>query len=225
MFILVDDLGWTDLGFMGSTFHETPNIDALSEQCIQFTNAYASASVCSPSRAAILTGKNPARLQITDWIPGADPQDQKLKGPAILDQLPLSEITLAETLRENGYNTFFAGKWHLGDEGFFPENQGFEVNIGGYHRGSPSGGYYTPYKNPKLPDGPEGEYLTDRLTDESIHFLDTIGETPFLLFLSFYTVHTPIQSNKTFIDKFEKKLTGSENKDVRFKNEGNGITI
>ncbi len=109
-----------------------------------------------------------------------------------MNELPLKEITLAEALKQNGYTTFFAGKWHLGDQGFFPENQGFDVNVGGHDKGSPPGGYYTPYKTPKLLDGPIGEYLTDRLTDESIQFLEEVEDNPFFLFLSYYTVHTPI---------------------------------
>jgi arylsulfatase A-like enzyme len=224
LFILVDDLGWTDLGYTGSTFYETPNIDLLSRESFQFTNAYSSGSVCSPSRASIMTGKHPARLQITDWIPGLRPENQKLNCPPILNELPLEEITLAEVLKQYGYSTFFAGKWHLGSEGFFPEDQGFDINIGGHHRGSPPGGYYSPYKNPKMSDGPEGEYLTDRLTDESITFLDTIGERPFLLFLSYYTVHTPIEANKKYIEKFDKKLADLGIGEIAHKYEGKGVT-
>jgi len=224
VFILVDDLGWTDLGYSGSTFYETPNIDALSQESIQFSHAYASGSVCSPSRAAIMTGKHPARVNITDWIPGNAPKDEKLLGPENLDELPLEETTLAESLKANGYKTFFAGKWHLGSEGYLPENQGFETNIGGHHAGSPPGGYYTPYKNPKLSDGPEGEYLTDRLTNESINFLDTIGQNPFFLFLTYYSVHTPIQANKQYFDKFEKKLAELKSNEIAYREEGKGVT-
>lgn len=224
LFILVDDLGWTDLGYTGSTFYETPNIDLLSKESIQFTNAYSSGSVCSPTRASILTGKHPARLQITDWIPGLRPENQKLNCPPIFNELPLEEATLAEVLKQNGYSTFFAGKWHLGSEGFFPEDQGFDINLGGHHRGSPPGGYYTPYKNPKLSDGPEGEYLTDRLTNESINFLDTIGEKPFFLYLSYYTVHTPIQPNIKYIEKFNKKFEDLGIKEIARKYEGDGVT-
>ena len=208
VFILVDDMGWADLGYTGSTFYETPNIDALSKSSIQFSNAYASASICSPTRASILTGKHPARLQITDWIPGDDNQ----------------EVTLAEILKQQGYNTFFAGKWHLGDEGLLPQNQGFDVNLGGFHKGQPPGGYYVPYKNPYLPDGPEGEYLTDRLTTESIKFLDTIKDKPFLLYLSYYTVHTPIQANTKYIDKFKHKLKTMDTLMPSDRNEGSAIT-
>ena len=224
VFILVDDLGWTDLGYSGSTFYETPNIDALSNTSILFTNAYASGSVCSPSRAAILTGKHPARVNITDWIPGNDPHNEKLIGPADLNELPLEEITLAEVLRNNGYKTFFAGKWHLGAQGFFPEDQGFESNIGGHEKGQPPVSYYSPYNNPKLTDGPDGEYLTDRLTDESINFLDTVGTEPFFLFLTYYTVHTPIQANKQHIKKFQHKLEQLDDPEISQRNEGDGVT-
>ena len=205
VFILVDDLGWRDLGCYGSTFYETPNLDRLSSKGMRFTDAYASCPVCSPTRASILTGKHPVRLNITDWIPGYDPKNRRFLGTEDEHQLPLKEITIAETLKKYGYKTFFAGKWHLGNEGFFPKDQGFEINIGGHHKGSPPGGYYTPYNNPKLSDGPKGEYLSDRLTNESIKFLETNGENPFLLFLSFYTVHTPIQACKRFQDKFKTK--------------------
>ncbi len=205
IFILVDDLGYSDLGCYGSTFYETPNLDRLASSGVLFTDAYASSPVCSPTRASIMTGKYPSRLNITDWIPGNDPKNRKLIGPQDMNHLSLEEYTLAEVLKNNGYNTFFAGKWHLGDEGFFPEDQGFDINKGGHHIGQPPGGYYSPYKNPMLSDGPEGEYLTDRLTDESIKFMEENGENPFLLFLSFYTVHTPIQANKDHIGYFQSK--------------------
>ena len=224
VFILVDDLGWTDLGYTGSTFHETPNIDLLSSNSIQFTNAYSSGSVCSPSRASIMTGKHPARINITDWIPGLDPKDKKLLGPKDMNELPLEEVTVAEVLRNSGYKTFFAGKWHLGSNGFFPENQGFETNIGGNKKGQPQGGYYSPYKNPNLTDGPDGEYLTDRLTDESINFLNTVTDKPFFLFMSYYSVHTPIQASKRHIAKFKQKLQKLENKEIFQRLEGEGLT-
>ncbi len=224
VFILVDDLGWKDLGFMGSDFYETPNLDDFSKHSLVFTNAYASGSVCSPSRAAIMTGKHPARLQITDWIPGQGSKNNKLNTPPILNELPLEEITLAERLQSNGYKTFFAGKWHLGNQGFFPEDQGFNINKGGHDKGSPPGGYYTPYKNPKLADGPEGEYLTDRLTEESMQFLDGLDKEPFLLYLSFYTVHTPIQANKAYVRRFTDKLVGLEVKTLGIREERLGVT-
>jgi len=205
LFILVDDLGWKDLGCYGSAFYETPNIDKLAASGMLFTDAYASCPVCSPTRASIMTGKYPPRLGITDWIPGLRPKKRKLMGPPISNQLALEEVTIAETLKEKGYTTFFAGKWHLGGKGYFPEDQGFDFNKGGHSKGSPPGGYYSPYKNPKLVDGLEGEYLTDRLTDESITFLARYKTKPFLLYLSFYTVHTPIQACVKHVKKFEIK--------------------
>ncbi len=209
LFILVDDLGWNDLGCYGSTFYESPNIDKLASSAIKFTDAYAGGSVCSPTRAALMSGKHPARIGITDWIPGAGDKNKKLKTPSILNELPLKEYTMAEAFRDDGYHTFFAGKWHLGKEGFFPEDQGFEINIGGNHTGSPRGGYYSPYKNPQLADGPKGEYLTDRLTNETIKFIENNLENgdgkPFFAYLSFYTVHSPIQGCKKYIEKFKKK--------------------
>lgn len=223
LFILVDDLGWTDLGYK-SDFYETPHLDELSEQMVVFTNAYASASICSPSRAAIMTGKHPVRLNITDWIPGADPQNRTLVGPTDLNQLELSEISLAEILKENGYSTFFSGKWHLGSEGFYPEEQGFDINLGGHEKGSPPGGYYSPYKNPKLKDGPEGEYLTDRLTDEAIQYLETRDKNPFFLFMSYYTVHTPIQASKKHLQRFTEKLDKLD-PSIQFRNEENSRTV
>ncbi|MCL6265445.1 sulfatase [Flagellimonas myxillae] len=225
IFILVDDLGWMDLGCYGSSFYETPNLDRLAGQSARFTNAYAASPVCSPTRAAILTGKHPTRVGITDWIPGNDPKNRPLLGPEDMHQLPLEETTLAETLKEDGYMTFFAGKWHLGNDGFFPENHGFDINMGGHHRGSPPGGYYSPYKNPNLSDGPEGEYLTDRLVDESLQFIQANQQNPFLLYLSFYTVHTPIQASKKHIEKFEAKRASLQDSLPRTITEGLGYTV
>jgi arylsulfatase A-like enzyme len=171
-----------------------------------------------------MTGKHPARLNITDWIPGGDPQNRKLIGPKDRHQLPLAEVTLAETLRDNGYATFFAGKWHLGGEGYFPEDQGFEINKGGHHRGSPPGGYYAPYNNPKLEDGPKGEYLPDRLTDESIRFVEDAGGRPFFLMLSFYTVHTPIQASKRHLEANKIRVASLEDAGPASVRERNGTT-
>ena len=209
VFILVDDLGWADLSCYGSTFHETPQLDEFARSGMRFTNAYASCPVCSPTRASIMTGRYPARVNITDWIPGQSGRGQKLITPEDLDHLPLEEITIAEALKQRGYQTFFAGKWHLGDTGYFPEDQGFDINIGGHHKGSPPGGYYAPWKNPKLKNGPDGEYLPDRLTDESIRFLEQAHkkDAPFLLYLSYYTVHTPVQADKQSLAKFQQKAT------------------
>jgi arylsulfatase A-like enzyme len=203
IFILVDDLGWMDLGCQGSTFYQTPNLDRLAASGMRFTDAYAACPVCSPTRASIMTGKYPTRLNITDWIPGVNPTNRKLLGPKDRHELPLAETTLAETLHSAGYKTFFAGKWHLGEsEDFWPEHQGFDINKGGWARGGPygPGKYYVPYGNPRLDDGPEGEYLTDRLTDESIRFITDNQQNPFLVYLAFYTVHTPIIACKRLID-------------------------
>ncbi|MFO7935688.1 MAG: sulfatase-like hydrolase/transferase, partial [Bacteroidales bacterium] len=178
IFILVDDLGWKDLGCYGSSFYETPHIDRLAGESMRFTDAYAACPVCSPTRASIMTGKYPARTGITDWIPGrqahAGPQPCDKLIPREFDlDMDLEEVTLAEALKEAGYRTFFAGKWHLGEDSiFWPEHQGFDINKGGWSTGYPRGGYFSPYENPRLASGPEGEHLTDRLTGESIRFME-----------------------------------------------------
>jgi arylsulfatase A-like enzyme len=225
VFILVDDLGWMDLNCQGSAFYKTPNIDRFAASGVRFTDAYASCPVCSPTRASIMTGKYPTRLNITDWIPGQNPKKRKLITPEDQHQLPLEETTLAETLRDAGYKTFFAGKWHLGEtEKFWPENQGFDINKGGHHKGSPPGGYYSPFKNPKLDDGPEGQYLTDRLTDESIGFITTNKQHPFLVYLSFYTVHTPIQPCKRLIEENKARAASLEHTGPASVKEHDGMT-
>jgi len=220
VFLLVDDLGWNDVGCYGSTFYETPNIDRLAKEGMRFTNAYAACPVCSPTRASILTGKYPARLNMTDWIPGSDPKNRPLLGTKDKDELPLAEITLAETLKEAGYQTGFLGKWHLGEKGYFPENQGFDLNKGGHGAGQPAS-YFYPYKNkrkhwdvPGLENGTEGEYLTDRLTKEATQFIATNKSQPFLLYLAYYNVHTPIQAKPELVAKYEQKKAkiNAENK-------------
>jgi arylsulfatase A-like enzyme len=211
VFFLVDDLGWTDLSCFGSSFYESPNIDRLAATGVRFTDAYAACPVCSPTRASIMSGKYPARIGVTDWIPGrqafrpSDPGHKMLSRP-FEQQMALEETTIAEALKEAGYSTFFAGKWHLGqEEQYWPEHQGFDINKGGHSKGSPPGGYFSPYTNPRLESGPEGEYLTDRLGDESAQFLDNVGENPFLLYLSFYTVHTPLQGKDSLVAKYQAK--------------------
>ena len=211
VFLLVDDLGWNDVGCYGSTFYETPNIDRLAKEGMRFTNAYAACPVCSPTRASILTGKYPARLNITDWIPGSDPQNRKLLGTKDQHELPLAEVTLAETVKSAGYKTAFFGKWHLGEAGYYPENQGFDLNKGGHWAGQPAS-YFYPYKNdrkrwdvPGLDNGVAGEYLTDRLTQESIQFIETNKANPFLLYLAYYNVHTPIQAKPKLVAKYQEK--------------------
>lgn len=212
VFILVDDLGWADLGCYGSTFHESPNIDRLAGESLRFTSAYAACPVCSPTRTSIMTGKYPARTGVTDWIKGRQSYNAGLPNDKLLPkefefEMKLEEVTIAEALKQAGYKTFFAGKWHMGEDSiYWPEHQGFDINKGGWSVGSPRGGYFSPYTNPRLDSGPEGENLTDRLTDESIQFLEERGEEPFLLYLSFYTVHTPLQAKPELIEKYKKKM-------------------
>lgn len=225
LFILVDDLGWQDLSYTGSDFYESPNLDRLAARSYVFQQAYSAHPVCSPTRAALLTGRHPTRIGITDWIPGNNPTDRNLAIVQDLDQLPLKEVTLAEMLANQGYQTFFAGKWHLGDEGFLPEDQGFEINKGGLHFGRPPGGYYSPYGNPKLPDGPPGEYLTDRLTDETIAFMKEERDRPFFAYLSYYTVHTPIQACERHLARFQKKRDSLQIADPKLMDEGRAQTV
>ena len=203
--IVVDDLGWTDLSCMGSEFYETPNIDRLADQGMRFTSAYSACTVCSPSRAAILTGKYPARLHITDWIEGHKRPRAKLLVPDWTMFLPHEEITIAEMLKEEGYATCHIGKWHLGGEAYHPKTHGFDHNIGGYHRGQPPS-YFAPYKIPTLDEGPDGEYLTDREAEEAVRFITENRENPFFLYLPHYTVHTPIQSKEDKHAKYADKV-------------------
>ncbi|TWT59507.1 sulfatase [Rubinisphaera italica] len=209
VFLLVDDLGWADLGCFGSEYYETPHIDQLCESGMKFTQAYAACPVCSPTRASIMTGRHPVRVDITDWIPGMDASrnpHQKFQQVEDRENLALEETTIAEALKEANYQTFFAGKWHLGEQGHWPNDQGFDFNLGGHHRGSPPGGYYAPWNNPVLKSKKPGEYLTERLTEESISFLKKRKtDQPFLLYLSYYNVHTPIQPYKKKIEHFQQK--------------------
>ncbi|MGD9722993.1 MAG: sulfatase [Pirellulales bacterium] len=215
--ILADDLGWADLGCYGADLHETPHLDRLAREGIRFTNAYA-ASICSPTRAALLTGKHYARLHMTIWREGSlrDDRDHLLKPPATVSNLPLSETTIAERLHLAGYQTALVGKWHLGDADHYPETQGFDVNIGGTHWGAPNT-YFYPYKGvrraggefryvPGLDGGREGEYLTDRFTDEAIRFIDRAAERPFFLYLAQHAVHTPIQAKGELVERYHNKL-------------------
>lgn len=201
--ILIDDMGWKDLGCYGSSFYETPNIDRLASEGMLFTDAYAACPVCSPTRASILSGKYPANLGVTDWI-GAHTSGRLIDAPYV-DHLPLSEKSIASALSEGGYDTWHIGKWHLGTSAYYPENHGFDVNVGGCHWGNPKNGYFSPYGIDTMKDGPEGEYLTDRLTDEAIHLIEKRSEHPFFMYLSHYTVHTPIQAKKADIKKFQEK--------------------
>ena len=205
VFILADDLGWSDVNCYGHRFHETPNIDRLAAGGMRFTDAYAACPVCSPTRASIMTGKYPARLGLTDWIPGMRSSARfKLLMPDFLKRLPLEEVTIAEALQSAGYFTGAVGKWHLGGKGFSPENQGFDVNIGGTAAGSPAGGYFLPNRM-VLKDMKKGHYLTDRLTDEGIAFIEANKARPFFLYQSYHSVHTPIQAKASYVKKYKAK--------------------
>ncbi len=233
--VLVDDLGWMDLGCQGSDYYRTPNIDRLAETGIRFTDGYASCAVCSPTRAALMTGRAPARLGITDWIRAefqlsnrqwpnvrnrfgyhrpAD-RERPLLTPVNELQLPHDEITLAELLKPIGYASAFIGKWHLGGRGYLPVDQGFDENYGGWDYGQPPS-YFDPYVNmPRLPMGiptlaprSKGEYLTDREADEAVSFIERNRTRPFLLYLSHYAVHTPIQAKKDLVAEYEAARDG-----------------
>jgi arylsulfatase A len=218
VFILADDLGWSDLGCYGSYLHETPNIDRLARQGMRFTDAYAAAPVCSPTRASIMTGKCPARLHMTIWYEASanPPLNRKLIPPVTQGNLPLEQVTIAEELKAAGYFTAHVGKWHLGDAGHYPQTQGFDVNIGGTFWGAPAT-YFYPYRGsqryggefryvPHLEFGAEGEYLTDRLTDEALHVIDKAKDKPFYLNLCYHTVHTPIEGKPKLVEYFKKKV-------------------
>ncbi len=212
VFILVDDMGWKDLGVYGSDYHQTPQIDNFAKDGVLFTNGYAACTVSSPTRASIMTGKYPAKLHITDWIEGHKFPKAKLKVPNWTMHLPHEETTMAEVFKASGYTTAHVGKWHLGEqEEYWPENHGFEINIGGWAKGAPSlnrntrkpNGYFSPYGNPRLKDGPEGEYLTERLAEEVCGFLDKHQSKPFFLNLWLYNVHTPLQAKEDKVARYQ----------------------
>lgn len=218
IFILADDLGWADLSCYGSTFYETPNLDRMAAGGIRFTNNYAASPVCSPTRGSLMTGMNPARTRITDWIPGRQDGGQvkpweKFITPPTAFQLPPNQVNIAQFAKAQGYSTFFAGKWHLAENPeYWPEQLGFDINKGGWSKGSPSakqndstGGYFSPYNNPRLTDGPAGEYLTDRLTNECIRYIDSNSHRPFLMLYSLYAVHNPLQAPAALIRKYQAK--------------------
>jgi arylsulfatase A-like enzyme len=214
VFFLVDDLGWGDLGCFGSTFHETPNIDKLCAEGMKFTSAYSACTVCSPSRAAILTGRYPARLHLTDWIAGHRKPFEKLSVPDWQMYIDQERITLPEALREGGYSNQFIGKWHLMPDltpelwpEHTPEKHGFDGNIAGREWGHPKGPgrYFYPWDMPNL-DGKDGDFLTDRLTDKAIDYLGSIGEKPFLLYMAYYAVHEPVMAKPEYVKKYKSKL-------------------
>lgn len=206
VFFLVDDLGWRDIGVNGSEFYETPRIDQFAKEGVRFTDAYATCHVCSPSRASILTGKYPARLNLTDWLPGRKNFPfQKLKNNEINQNLPFEENTLAEYLRDNGYTTAIYGKWHLGEEESSPLKHGFQERMTEWNKGWPLS-YFPPYRLPGFKDGENGEYLTDRVTKEAIGYIERNKEHPFFLYLSHFAVHDPIQGRPDLVEKYRKKL-------------------
>ncbi len=226
--IVVDDLGWKDVGFMGSTFYETPNIDRIANEGLVFTQAYAAAAICSPTRASIQTGRYPARLGITDWIRGrysgievpidkVNPIGYELRSGTVPLATPINpywmehnELTIAELLQNNGYKTAHIGKWHLGPKEWSPESQGYDINIGGEDYGQPPT-YFDPYerngfKIESLPGRKQGEYLTDRESDEAVDFIRQHANKPFFLSLSHYAVHTPLMARSDYEAEFKDKL-------------------
>ncbi len=223
--LLVDDLGWIDLATQGSEFYRTPHIDRLADNGMRFTSAYASCAVCSPTRAAIQTGRYPARIGVTDWIRAlfqggesghvvptdyVSNADEKLECPPNPFAMPLSEVTLAEALRPAGYVSCHIGKWHLGTTDFWPTGQGYDVNIAGCDYGQPPS-YFDPYVRgnqkgfPTMKPRREGEYLTDRLSDEAVKFIRENRDRPFFLNMDYYAVHTPLMGKPELIDQYEGK--------------------
>jgi arylsulfatase A-like enzyme len=216
---LIDDLSWSDIGANGSTFYETPNIDQMARDGAIFSDAYAPSPVCSPSRASILTGKYPSRINVSyiSGTTGPKGKGYKLTPPQSDGFIPFEELSIAEALRNHEYKTVHIGKWHLQNHtdlgtAHFPENHGFDLNIAGFRMGQP-GSYYFPFKSEKHPstnvpglkDGKKGDYLTDTLTDKAISFIKQNKDQPFFINLWYYTVHTPIQPRKDKLAKYQKK--------------------
>ena len=205
--VLVDDMGWKDLSCQGSEFYETPQIDQLAASGMRFTKAYSACTVCSPTRAAMMTGQYPARLHLTDWITGHHRPHAKLQPPDWTKHLPLEVVTVAERLKAHGYATASIGKWHLGGKEQSPEDQGFDVNLGGTAKGQPPS-YFSPYRISTLSDGPEGEYLTDREAAEAVAFIESHHDRPFFLYLPHHGVHTPLQAKPEVAAGYAAKRPG-----------------
>lgn len=206
IFFLADDLGWSDLGYEGSSFYETPNIDSFSRMGVRFSQAYAACHVCSPSRASILTGQYPARLGLTDWLPGRKNFSfQKLQNVTSVQHLPYGAETLPQVLKENGYATAIFGKWHLGEDSASTRRQGFDLHVPDYNKGWPNGTYFSPFDMKGLEGGANGEYLTDRLTTEAMNWVQQNRDHPFFLYLAQFAVHDPIQGRGDLVVKYEKK--------------------
>ena len=204
VFFLIDDLGYMDIGaYNPDSFYETPNCDRIASAGCRFTSGYAANPVCSPTRYSIMTGRHPSRPDATNFFSGR--RGGRFQPAPLHDRMDLEEHTLAEAFREADYATCFAGKWHLGSTPeFWPTKQGFEVNLGGHSRGMPRS-FFSPYHNPRLPDGPRGEHLPERLARDSIKFIASNKNRPFLLYLSFYSVHTPLQGKPDLVAKYRKK--------------------
>ncbi|MBK1830802.1 sulfatase [Verrucomicrobiaceae bacterium R5-34] len=216
---LVDDIGWGDVGCYGSQLHETPAIDTLAKEGMKFTHGYSACTVCSPSRAAIITGQYPARLHLTDWIAGHVHAKAKLQVPDWKMYIDHSLTTIPEALKSKGYATGFFGKWHLmphKQPELMPEHtpvkHGFDINVGGREWGQPKGKgkYFYPWDMPGLEGGAKGDFLTDRLTTESIKWIDGVKEKPFLLYLSYYAVHGPIMTKPELKKKYQAKLKAGD---------------
>lgn len=209
--ILVDDLGYMDIGANNpNCFYETPNIDGLAATGLRFTDGYAANPVCSPTRYSLVTGKYPTRVRATNFFSGK--RGGKFRPAPLNDNMPLDEITIAQALKDKGYATFFAGKWHLGSsEEYYPQNRGFDVNIGGYHLGGPYSGkrYFAPFENPQIKvESPAGEHLPARLARETAGFIEANKDKPFLAYLAFYSVHTPLMGRPDLVEKYKKKAEG-----------------
>lgn len=202
--VLIDDMGASDLACTGSTFHQTPHIDQLAREGMRFDRAFSACTVCSPTRAALLTGQSPARTRITDWIAGHERPKARLLPPDWCKELPETITTLPEALRSKSYASATIGKWHLGNTS--PLQHGFDRNAGGYHRGQPET-WFAPYRNPALKDGPDGEFLTERLTAEAIRFMTEHKDRPFFVYLPHYSVHTPLGGKPEVIAQYRSKVS------------------
>jgi arylsulfatase A-like enzyme len=208
IFILIDDMGWKDVGCYGSSFYDTPVLDQLASDGVRFTDAYCASPVCSPTRASLLSGKYPARVGVTDWIDWGHvihPAQGLLVDAPYVDHLPTEEKSLATTLKEHGYATWHVGKWHLGDREYYPDRHGFDVNLGGCEWGFPVNGFFSPWGLPTLSEGQQGQYLQDRLTDEAISLIKENRDKPFFLNLWYYSVHIPIEAKDEHIALYKQK--------------------
>lgn len=208
--IIADDFGWTDIGANNpGCFYETPGLDALASSGVNFTRGYAAAPVCSPTRFSIMSGVNPAVDAATEWFGEGPARSERFLSADRINHLPTARPTIAEYLRAAGYETFFAGKWHLGgDARHLPQNRGFDVNIAGCDKGNPGwqGGYFAPYADFIGLDAPDGEHLPARLTDETIGWMNSRdGSRPFLAVLSYYSVHTPLQGREDLVNKYRDR--------------------